>query len=123
MKNFTITAVSILITSLLFFLMTHFVVVKINTDRCLFVGETKGYAKIEAIIKDSDFTKSDLRMYLSSDEYQRNPSKPEHYAILSFIFTSVLVTIYSLIKLTLNKLLKNTPNHRFHSIADSARSE
>ena len=120
MKNKIIAVVSTLITALLIWLFAHFVILDVVAKKSSHVGQTESYDKINALVQNSEFTKSDLKRYLQADEYQNLEGQSKWMAGAIFMLTCLTVAIYSGIKLAITKL---TPNKRMHSITASGGSE
>ena len=75
MKNNITAIASTLITALLFWLFFHFIIFDFLVEHSSPVGQTESFEKIDALIQDSEFTKSELKTYLQADEYQNMEGK------------------------------------------------
>ncbi len=112
----SIIVISVLITSILL-MCGMLALTNDRKEKSHYVGESEAYEKVVALISDSKFTKSDLENYLRHDD---EPEPMWLFVLAALALTIPIVAVFSGIKLLLNKLI---PNHSFHSIAGSARSE
>ena len=120
MKKLIIPIVATLMTASLYWLFFHFVVFDFLAEKSNPIGQTESFEKIDALIQNSDFTRSELKTYLQADEYQNLEGQSKGIAGSIFWLTCFTVAIYSGIKFAITKLI---PNQSTHSITGSAGSE